>query len=642
MNNSFTRRDFLKLSSISLLAGLAGCTGLKITEEIPSSIAPPFSTDTLTPVLTPSTSSAGCSLNEEFYNRLLTLEGERYTANVPDTLDFQRHAELSLNALTRCTNPDADYSVYFYGKANRNPPILTDADVEPNPTSFNGKFSEATLMMRQMTGLKINEQVDQVWRAKFLRWLAQSNPCLVGPDLGRLLAWLALIYQIEGDECYRQLGEKAIQQMLLQSKMVDDYRYFPGSSGTKPKDREIVNHSWTLQGIAHFYQVTGYLPAKQLGTEIAHYLKDHSGMFDANGRFLFYYQNDGHGNAVHFHSNGNAMLAIAEMATMTGDQELAGFARQGYEYARTVGTPLVGFFPEYIPAYSGQLPYIDCESCCIADMVLLALFLTKTGQSDYWDDIDRYVRNQLVENHMASGTWIEKYSTKLPLSPIPDGTTGDNVSERGVGSFSGWSSANEYLIDMNQPLVSACCTGNGSRAFYYIWQNMLSFNQGRLTINLMFNRASRWADINSYIPYDGRINVQIKENCDLELRLPEWVNPEETSGAVNSTPVKLSFSGRYARFGQVQRGDIATLSFPISERSMDTFIGDQIYSLTIKGNDVVDIHPSGILYPFYQRSHYRHRSLPWWTHNAILARLRVSAAQHSVHRTRGILNVKFD
>ena len=139
---------------------------------------------------------------------------------------------------------------------------------------------------------------------------------------------------------------------------------------------------------------------------------------------------------------------------------------------------------------------------------------------------------------------------------------------------------------------------------------MLSFNQGRLTINLMFNRASRWADINSYIPYDGRVNVQIKENCDLELRLPEWVNPEETSGAVNSTPVKLSFSGRYARFGQVQCGDIATLSFPISERSMDTYIGDQIYSLTIKGNDVVDIHPSEILYPFYQRSHYRQSIAP--------------------------------
>ena len=592
-----SRRDFLRMSSLSFLAGLSACNDLGFSAEASTTAAAPAATVPLAPTATP----AACSVNEEFYDRLLSMAGERYTTQVPDTLDFQRHAELSLNALTRCTNPDADYSVYFYGRADRNPPILTNPE-------FNGKFPEATLMMRQISGSRFNQQVDQAWRAKFLRWLVDANPVLAGPDLGRLFAWMALLYSIEGDECYRQLGEAAIAQMLRQSRSRDDYRYFPGENGTEPKDFEIVSHGWTLQGVARFYEATGFAPAERLGKEIARYLKDHSGMFDSNGHFLYRHQREW-GPVIHFHHNGNTLLSIAELAAITGDGELASFAKLGYEFARQTGSPLVGFFPEYIPDTPGQFP-LDCETCDVADMVLLALHLTKAGQGDYWDDVDRSVRNQLVENHMKQGAWIDRYAAGLPASPVPEGATGDDVSERAVGSFSGWASANEYLVTMKQPLVSACCTGNGSRALYYIWRDMLNFVDGRLTLHLLFNRASRWADVNSFIPYDGRVDISLKTNCELEIRLPEWVSPEEAKGAINRAPIELTYSGRYARFGRVQRGDTATLTFPISERTVQAQIGDGSYGLTIKGNEVVDIQPPGLSYPFYARAPYRQSSAP--------------------------------
>jgi hypothetical protein len=605
MKSSLSRRDFLKISSFSILASLSACREMAMAAEIPTNTATP--SPTIIPSLAATT--VQCSPDDEFYNRHLTLNGERYSAQVPDTFDFQKHAELSLNALTRCTKPDADYSVYFYGKVNRNPPILTDVDTVPNPTSFNGKFSEATLMMRQISGSDLNQQVDQTWRAKFLRWLVQANPSLTGPDLGRLFAWLALIYRIEGDECYRQLGEKVTQQMLNQSRLQGDYRYFPGGNGAEPTGWDAVAHGWTLQGIARFYEVTGYSPAESLGKGIARFLRDRSGLFDADGHFLYRHQRE-FGEILHFHHNGNALLSIAELAAITDDQELAEFARQGYEYARGTGSPLVGFFPEYIPDYPGQFPYIDCETCCVADMVLLALHLTKAGQSDYWDDVDRYIRNQLAENHMLYGAWINDYVASMPISPVPEGATGDNVSERVIGSFSGWASANQYLVDMNQPLISACCTGNGSRALFYVWQDMLNFDRERLTIHLLFNRASRWADVNSFIPYEGRVEVLMKAECELELRLPEWVSPEETNAMVNQTPVEPSFAGRYARLGRLQRGDIAILTFPIIERTVDTQIGDQSYSLVIKGNEVVSIRPLGNWCPYYQREYYRQNTTP--------------------------------
>ncbi len=597
MKSLLSRRDFLRISSISILAGLSSCGRLGSLEEAPTGTAAPA--PTIPPA--PTATALECSLTDEFYNRPLTLAGERYITQVPDTLDFQRHAELSLNALTRCTNAAADHSVYFYGKADRNPPILTDA-------TFVGKFPEASLMMRHLSGSRLNQEVDQVWRARFLRWLVKDNLVLTGNDLGRMFAWMALLQQIEPDECYRQLGEQVISRMLQASRGRDDYRYFPGGQGAEPKDFEIVSHGWTLQGIAHFYEATGYSPAEKLGKEVARYLKDHSGMFDPQGHFLYRHQRE-YGPVIHFHHNGNTLLSIAELAAITGDRELAGFARSGYEYARATGTPLVGYFPEYIPDFPGQFP-VDSETCAVADMVLLALYLTKAGQADYWEDVDRYVRNQLVENQMRQGAWIDKYAADLPVTPVPEGATGDHVSERVVGSFSGWASGNEYLIRMSQPLVSACCTGNGSRALFYVWRDMIHFDQGRLRLHLLFNRASPWADVNSFIPYEGRVDVNLKANCNLDIRLPEWVSPEEAGGVINNAPIELAYSGRYAQFGRVPRGDTATLTFPIRERNADAQIGDDSYHLTIKGNDVVDIRPAGTLYPYYQRASYRQPVAP--------------------------------
>jgi hypothetical protein len=49
-------------------------------------------------------------------------------------------------------------------------------------------------------------------------------------------------------------------------------------------------------------------------------------------------------------------------------------------------------------------------------------------------------------------------------------------------------------------------------------------------VNLLLNRASAWADLDSYIPYEGRVDVRVKRDCELAVRIPEWVKPELVSG----------------------------------------------------------------------------------------------------------------
>ncbi len=167
------------------------------------------------------------------------------------------------------------------------------------------------------------------------------------------------------------------------------------------------------------------------------------------------------------------------------------------------------------------------------------------------------------------------------------------------------SEANDYIASEGEPFISACCTGNGARALFHVWENMVEFNNGLLRLHLLINRASPWADIDSHIPCEGRVDIKMKAAADLEARIPEWVVPGEVSCSVDGTSVAPDFRGRYALIRGLGDGNLVTLSFPISERTVEATIGDVPYTLIIRGNDVVSIDPPGRWHPFYQRAHYR-------------------------------------
>jgi DUF1680 family protein len=156
-----------------------------------------------------------------------------------------------------------------------------------------------------------------------------------------------------------------------------------------------------------------------------------------------------------------------------------------------------------------------------------------------------------------------------------------------------------------------CCTGNATRAVYYAWERILTRQNSTLQVNLLLNRASTWADIDSHLPYAGRVQVRVKEPLNLEVRLPEWVPPDDARCVVNRAPRALTFDGRYARVGQVKAGDQVELTFPIAERTDAVIIEKRKYSLIRRGNDVVHIDPPGRNRPLYQRGHYRGGTTLW-------------------------------
>jgi hypothetical protein len=252
-------------------------------------------------------------------------------------------------------------------------------------------------------------------------------------------------------------------------------------------------------------------------------------------------------------------------------------------------------------------------------MIAAAVKLSLLGL-DKWDDVDRWVRNQFAEGQLTHLHWLhdghlEKViKQRSPWSGSNKGGeiygTTDHVPERVLGSFSGWPAANDFVQGQGWSIMH-CCTGNGTRALYYVWESMLTHNDGHLRVNLLFNRASPWADIHSHIPYQGRVDVYPKQDLALELRLPEWVQPPEAICTVNGQHRDVHPEGRYVQVGEVRKGDQVVMQFPIHEQTQRVVVEKQVYTITRRGNDVVAIDPPGQNWPSYQRGHYRTGETLW-------------------------------
>ena len=585
--------------------------------------------------------------------------GTHYEDTVPDTLDIAERAKLGIHVLTSITDPRADYEIYWVADFARNPPVMGHDynDWVQNCTGF----MEALPLLRLATGSSLNDHVDPIWMTGVLRsigpdglvyfpfkdrpwarihvpiqyvnpvWsstgekltIADSSIAQIATPVTceRIISTMTVYYLRDGNPMWKQAIEKMIQRLAAVAVVKEDYAYMPagsiepdGNFGSAPMPTGFMAEETSaqlIQGLAQYYKVTGYEPARELAGKLTHYMRLHAQYYEADGTplvgdderkwFKPYVGDLRHGG--HGHAHGGGLLSILEYGAAVNDPEVLSFVRTGYEWMKANGSPLIGFFPEvFAPGYQRS------ESCINADMVAMALKLTAAGAGDYWDDVDRWARNHFLESQLIDPAWVHRMGERSPVTPVATNETSDHVAERSVGAFAGWSTGNDWIQSRHKDSIQHCCTGNSTRAIYYIWEHILTLQGGKLSVNLLLNRASDCCDIHSYIPYEGRVDLKIKQHCaGISMRMPEWVTGEskQVSCEVNGRPQSIRWQGRYVELGHAKPGDMISVKFPISERTVQETIGGVTYKLAIRGNTVLSIDPPGYNGPLYERTYYR-------------------------------------
>ena len=614
-----------------------------------------MSTEDVTGRTEPKRSAAIKYINPQIpHVELPAYSGETHEVMTPDTLDLQEMAALAINGITEPTDAEADYEIYWWAAFNTNPPMMWHAESD----CVQAKHMEALPLLRLVSGSGQNLHVEQRWMEVLRHWQGpdgllympkKGRPwCIFGTYgaeppgdhyfspwfEGRALGAMTTYHLLTGDAEWKEAGKRLVDG--LNAVVVHDGNKahfassFLGVGGKfTPGDPDAGIHnpatwtSWAVQGLANYARHTGYQPALDLAGKLARWIVEDSHHFDADGRFLREYPSV---ERAHFHGHTMVLLSVLDCGMAAGDEEAIEFAHRGFKYAMTQGECLLGFFGEWLYMPQPQ----TLEICELADMIALAIKLSRAGAGDYWDMADRWTRNLFFEGQLRSGDrvhWLAERTATTAIAPMtmPPFHTSERVVERNIGGFGYHIAPNDFVsrfpYDSCQPVsgIIHCCVGNAARTIYYIWQNVVTLADGELRINLLLNRASESADIDSHLPYAGRVDVKVKAPVTLSVRIPEWVKPEEATCTVNSEDRRLRFNGRYAVVGKVAPHDLVTLSFPIEERTEYINVEKRAYRILLRGNTCVAIDPPGANVPLFRRDHYRENETRWRTRVRFIA-----------------------
>jgi hypothetical protein len=123
-------------------------------------------------------------------------------------------------------------------------------------------------------------------------------------------------------------------------------------------------------------------------------------------------------------------------------------------------------------------------------------------------------------------------------------------------------------------------------------------------------------DIDSYVPYEGKVVLHNKLARTALVRIPSWVESGEIESFVNDRAAKPVLTGRYLLFEKLKPADQIRLQFPLRESTRTYTIAGKSYNVSFRASTVLDITPhedNPKVYPMYRRDYLKASKAPMKT-----------------------------
>ncbi len=606
----------------------------------------------------------------------MSLKASTWQAQVPDTLDLAERARFGVNALTGVIDPTRGFQPHQCMQPYRNPPVLSP---EPGGYLFDagnemwGKHAEALLEMRLASGS--TQALDH--DVKSLRGMTAcigedglfySRPKRVDGEtltdaeefsdlVGGARVLLALVgrCQIDGGAEWRGHAARLARGFSEVAVHAGTHSYYPdghmGGAISRPRTgwketREplgtsvstgrdwyecssnvLFSHGGIVQALCAWHRFSGERAPLDLAGRIARFmLQERFWVPDAVPLGLVPSEH-GHFEG-HIHATVRGLWGLLDLAVMTNDEWLKAFVRDGYEYVRCFGIPRIGLFG---------------EGCTVGDMTSLAVRLSDAGVGDYWEDVDQYTRNHVSELQILDSQALQSIPAASPAVPVKPWEDPERFMERTTGAM-----CDDALHPtLSTPGLMFCCTYNGLIGLYHAWESIVRCAGDTAHVNLLLNRASPWLDIDSYLPFEGRVVIRNKTVRRIAVRIPRWVDLDAVKAAVNGRKAAPFWIGRVLVVDRLRARDAVEVTFPMVESAAAFKVGwtgihvpgwtevtkllDQdtpsgpfdyqvssapggagaaprpVFTIRFRGNDAIDISPreTGLGYPLYKRDHMR-------------------------------------
>ena len=472
---------------------------------------------------------------------------------------------------------------------------------------------QAMVMTRHMTGVKC--PCEDTYRRKLYGLISDKDGLLYRPassysrktaDVGEhALVMQALITLAQdGDDRALTVLKKQInslQRLAVREDGIAHYTQVPadgldvdGNPTTALDGPAQGLHAWLCRPLVHahrYFQVPGAL---ELAGELIRGVHSVERWVRKDGTFR-----------GHMHISLAYISGLVDYARETSDSQMLKLANDYYQYAKTFASDF-GFIAEVAERPSDL---ISVETCTIMDLIYSATNLANNGYPEYWDDVERAVRNQLVENQIRDTSWA------LGGEPCEDTdtVTWRNVAQRMIGGFAGNASPIHYVAyadrfwpewcqGENKDMLNRtrgfmnCCGGSGAKAFFLAWRNSVSYENGVLEVRLHLDHRLPEAEVRCMKPYKGLTKIRLLKDAAVRIRVMSWMNQRNSTLTVADKPCGYRVSGNFWVTDTLPSGTELCLKYPLPIREQEVVIGNPgrkqfRYQVKWKGDSVIRITP---------------------------------------------------
>lgn len=311
----------------------------------------------------------------------------------------------------------------------------------------------------------------------------------------------------------------------------------------------------------------------------------------------------------HVHTHTHAIWGVAHLGALLNEPRYLDWSRRAYDFVVASGTDY-GWYPECI---GSQLS----EICVVGDMTSMAGWFARSGRPEYWDHVERTVRNEIRRSQFFLTPAFLKlfynlHKDKQPgvvdaaladLRKLEGGFVAQSAFDDWVG-FPDWMGKPGRLGGVH---MMGCCPPEGMRALWEAWTGAVETNGTLVQVNLCLTRDHPAARVKAYRPECGRIEVTARCPGDYLLRVPSWAARSAVQVRRNDASAEVLWGGpanAYVRCAGVRSGDRLTVTWPVpvfSQTFAPTGLSGGKAEITVRwiGNEVRGVTPRGKFLPMF-------------------------------------------
>lgn len=537
-------------------------------------------------------------------------------------IDLQRMAQWGMNYLIRSPRKELGYEPVFQASPMNCPPIPSGHDVVV-ACDTDARMNWEWYYMRDVSGSGAGKDVEAAFHQRILAYVRDDGTVLAHPgcynegDVDKVYMEKDYVYHIWGAtkilhalaEDYRRTGnetsKETARKIMVRLRKLAVYPrpeacYFSAGMGAVQQDGTPVPNGWNrmpapiVEPLVNYYLACGDPEALEFARAYA------EGIMTGAQPDGIKIKPDGDIDNGHSHATMHALWGIAHLGVVTGEDRYTAFAKRSWDFMLSRGTG-AGWFPALPGGYPGD------ETCLTSDMMSNAAMIARGGHPEYFDYVERYLRNRISPSQFVVTPEFEAeykmVNSQAGEEKIRQGLDDDRKLQGAIRSYCGLNDLENSILKGTYHVLAGCCAPEGLRAIYTTWSHVIDrypaskLGPAGVYMNMSFNRDSQWGRVVSFMPETGRLTVKAKVQDTFFLRPPHWVPRDQVGAFVGTQAIPVQWSGDYVRFPEVKIGDELTIVYPLlhflheAEGSWKNYAPSVNLTYEWLGNMVVGVDP---------------------------------------------------